>query len=135
VPVFSTVEQQAECILPWTTFDRHTGAILETLRAAADGLKNVTGVDVMEYFWRAIGCRPSKRSIKHGVRRIHALTVEPIVWQETTALMGKLNRLLPGWAKYFQVGAVSRAYRALDSYTTAAVRGPQSWHADRSYLA
>ncbi len=56
------------------------------------------------------------------VRKIHALTAEARVWQETTALVGKLNRMLRGWANYFQVGSVSRAYRALDSYTMMRLR-------------
>jgi len=69
-----------------------------------------------------LGYRPSKRSIQHMVRKIHELTAEAKVWQETTTLVGKLNRMLRGWANYFQVGSVSRAYRALDSYTTMRLR-------------
>ena len=51
-----------------------------------------------------IGYRPSKKSIRRAVEKIHALTDRSGTWQETTTLVGKVNRTLRGWANYFSVG-------------------------------
>ena len=69
-----------------------------------------------------LGMRPSKKSVQRLVAKIHAMTAISMTWQETTQMVGKLNRTLRGWANYFQVATVSGAYQAVDDYTVARLR-------------
>jgi hypothetical protein len=55
------------------------------------------------------------------IAEVRVLTDRAGTWQETTELVGRLNRALSGCQSYFSVGSVSKAYRAIDNYNRRAV--------------
>jgi RNA-directed DNA polymerase len=69
-----------------------------------------------------LALRPSKKSITRMVEKVHALTDRARNWQETTTLVGEVNRALMGWANYFKIGSPNKAYRALGNYTAVRLR-------------
>jgi RNA-directed DNA polymerase len=69
-----------------------------------------------------LGTRPSKKSVKRLIDAIHEQTTRKTCPLEAEEVVQTLNRKLLGWANYFKLGPVSKAYRAVDSYTTTRLR-------------
>jgi hypothetical protein len=63
VPRCIRKQAEAECTLPRATFDQHAAPILAALRDAADGLDNVTVIDITDYFCTPSVCPPVKDGI------------------------------------------------------------------------
>ena len=69
-----------------------------------------------------LGTRPSKKKVLRLCRQISEMTScrwEPLDHEE---MVGRLNRVLHGWANYFSRGSVSRAYRAVDRHARERLR-------------
>jgi group II intron reverse transcriptase/maturase len=69
-----------------------------------------------------LGTRPSKKSVKRLIKSIHEQTAHSTCLLEAEELVQRLNRQLRGWANYFKLGPVSKAYRLVDTYTTRRLR-------------
>jgi group II intron reverse transcriptase/maturase len=72
---------------------------------------------------RAYLCpQPSKKSVKSMIGKIREATDRKTTWQDAEGTVKRLNRKLTGWANYFSLGPVSKAYRAIDNYTATRLR-------------
>ena len=69
-----------------------------------------------------IGTRPSRKRITRLCRAIREETAAR--WTQTDARdrVERLNQMLRGWANYFRLGPVSKAYRAVDAHTRYQLR-------------
>ena len=69
-----------------------------------------------------MGTRVAKKRVKRLCEEISLLTRRTTVGQEAGELVGAINAKLRGWANYFSLGPVSRAYRAVDRHTRYRLR-------------
>lgn len=69
-----------------------------------------------------IGTRPSKKSIKKVCRTISEATMRRMLLVDPEDQVKALNRILVGWANYFSLGPISKAYRAVDSHARGRLR-------------
>jgi group II intron reverse transcriptase/maturase len=69
-----------------------------------------------------IGTRPSAKSIRKVSRTIHELTDRRWLLLDTEDRVARLNRTMTGWANYFCLGPVSRAYSAIDQHAKSRLR-------------
>jgi hypothetical protein len=69
-----------------------------------------------------IGTRPSKKRVRRICEEISLMTRRTTVGKETEELVGAINAKLRGWANYFSLGPVSKAYRAVEGHTRHRLR-------------
>jgi RNA-directed DNA polymerase len=69
-----------------------------------------------------LGAAPSKKAVGRARQHI-AEVLRPGNQAPAPKVVAQVNRCLIGWANYFSLGALSRAYRAVHSYTEDLLRG------------
>jgi hypothetical protein len=69
-----------------------------------------------------IGTRPSRKKIRQLCDRISEMTRRRWTLMEAADRVAELNRMLVGWANYFCLGPVSKAYRTVDTHTRHRLR-------------
>lgn len=78
------------------------------------------------YSWKTgkpyIGTRPSNKRIRRLCREISEATSRRMLLLGVPERVQSLNRILVGWANYFRLGPVSKAYRAVDAHVRYRLR-------------
>jgi RNA-directed DNA polymerase len=65
---------------------------------------------------------PPRKGVQRICRAISDETGRETLRLDPKAMVGKLNRMLIGWANYFCLGAVSKAYSAVDLHARRRLR-------------
>jgi len=69
-----------------------------------------------------IGTRPSRKKIQRVCRQISEMTRRRWTLLDATDRVARLNPMLVGWANYFCLGPVSKAYRVVDNHARHRLR-------------
>jgi RNA-directed DNA polymerase len=68
-----------------------------------------------------VGVSPSMKAVKRVKQKLKSM-LRPGNQRPLEDVIAKVNRSLVGWANYFRIGSVSRAYRAVDKYLYETLR-------------
>ena len=69
-----------------------------------------------------VGIRPSAKKIQKICAALSEQTKRTWGFLDPEELVGRLNRMLRGWANYFRLGTVNAAYRIVDSHACFRLR-------------
>jgi group II intron reverse transcriptase/maturase len=69
-----------------------------------------------------LGTKPAKKRVTRLCAAIGQATDRRKTHRDTTEVVMQLNRMITGWANYFCLGPVSRAYRAVDEHARNRLR-------------
>jgi len=69
-----------------------------------------------------LGTVPSKKRVQRICRAISDATARSTTLLDPQTVVARLNRMMIGWANYFCLGPVSKAYRAVDEHARSRVR-------------
>jgi group II intron reverse transcriptase/maturase len=69
-----------------------------------------------------LGTKPAVKKVRRICDELSESTRRKTTRLPVGELIGQLNRMLVGWANYFCLGAVSRAYRAIDQHVCRRLR-------------
>jgi hypothetical protein len=73
--------------------------------------------------WAYIGVRPSAQKVQGLCRDLSAQTDRRWLWLDVDEMVGRLNRLVRGWAGYFRLGTVTAAYDRVTAHACQRLRG------------
>lgn len=69
-----------------------------------------------------VGIRPSAKKIQRICAALSEQTQRRWLFLDPDEVVGRLNRMLRGWANYFRLGTVNAAYRVVDSHVCFRLR-------------
>ena len=92
-----------------------------SVRQRSDG-RGVHPTGKPRFAARFIGTTPAKGKVRKRCESISRQTSRRLTFLEPAVLVERLNRPLRGWANYFRLGPVSKAWRAVDNHVTTRLR-------------
>jgi RNA-directed DNA polymerase len=72
--------------------------------------------------WAYIGVRPSAKKIQRLKLKLSEQTERRWGWLDVDAMVGSLNHILRGWANYFCLGTVTKAYHQVTAHAADRLR-------------